>query len=503
MGITVRDLTLAPHLGTRIHAGTGGLDRSIRLAHACEMPAPWEWLSEDDLLLTSGMGLPRSAPEQADYVRRLAGAGLAGIDIGENHDMPSISPEMERAAERLRFPILVTAYEVPWGAVVRAVIDANASEAHLRLATTARIYDHARDAVADGRSGEHLLAILGIELGCELAVLPHHPRRGPVGGGSHLPVDLSDALCQAVAERRGRLPAFLPLREGDVTAVAVPLPVAHPCSLVALPGPDASLPDVALLRHAATVVALDVEHEAAAHTERMRQGAALLTELLELPMDPTAARWRLAEHGVVAEALVIAAWGPPDQVDADRLHGALEVAGVEHLLVRRDDCVVTLSVDPGDALPDVMGLIGPGAQVGVSDSFAAPSHARDAMRQGLWAMHSAAAGGARCVRYGARQGPFFPATLSEAHGAVDRVLGPLLIRDRDHHSALVHTLRVFLESNRSWKRASEALFIHKQTLVYRIRHIERLTGRRLDNTHDVAELWFALRTLELEARASA
>jgi hypothetical protein len=39
--------------------------------------------------------------------------------------------------------------------------------------------------------------------------------------------------------------------------------------------------------------------------------------------------------------------------------------------------------------------------------------------------------------------------------------------------------------------------LHKQTLVYRIKRVEELTGRRLDDTGDVAQLWLALRSLEL------
>jgi purine catabolism regulator len=61
----------------------------------------------------------------------------------------------------------------------------------------------------------------------------------------------------------------------------------------------------------------------------------------------------------------------------------------------------------------------------------------------------------------------------------------------------VHSLDEFLQANRSWQRAAKALFVHKQTLVYRMKRVEELTGRRLDDTGHVAELWFALRALEL------
>jgi hypothetical protein len=74
---------------------------------------------------------------------------------------------------------------------------------------------------------------------------------------------------------------------------------------------------------------------------------------------------------------------------------------------------------------------------------------------------------------------------------------PTLEYDTEHSAELVHSLDEFLQANRSWQRAAKALFVHKQTLVYRMKRVEELTGRRLDDTGHVAELWFALRALEL------
>ena len=85
-----------------------------------------------------------------------------------------------------------------------------------------------------------------------------------------------------------------------------------------------------------------------------------------------------------------------------------------------------------------------------------------------------------------------PRSVAEAEFLVERVLGPLRTYDRSHRSDLEQTLRVFLEENRSWQRAAERLHVHKQTLVYRIRQVETLTGRDLSTTGDVARLWLAL-----------
>ena len=60
---------------------------------------------------------------------------------------------------------------------------------------------------------------------------------------------------------------------------------------------------------------------------------------------------------------------------------------------------------------------------------------------------------------------------------------------------------MFLQHNRSWLAAAAQLHVHKQTLVYRMRRIEEITGRSLDSTEDVATLWFALRAARMAGLA--
>jgi purine catabolism regulator len=57
---------------------------------------------------------------------------------------------------------------------------------------------------------------------------------------------------------------------------------------------------------------------------------------------------------------------------------------------------------------------------------------------------------------------------------------------------LMETLRVFLACDGSWADASAKLEVHRHTLRYRIRRIEDLLGRSLDDTGTRAELWLAL-----------
>lgn len=74
-----------------------------------------------------------------------------------------------------------------------------------------------------------------------------------------------------------------------------------------------------------------------------------------------------------------------------------------------------------------------------------------------------------------------------------RLLGPLQAYDREHKTDLARTLRVFLDCSGSWTRAAQRMFVHVNSLRYRIRRIEELTGRDLSSLPDQADLLLALR----------
>jgi purine catabolism regulator len=79
----------------------------------------------------------------------------------------------------------------------------------------------------------------------------------------------------------------------------------------------------------------------------------------------------------------------------------------------------------------------------------------------------------------------------------DSALGRLVEHDRRHGSALVESLRAYIETNGRWAEAASALGVHRHTLRYRIRKVEELTGRDLADAGDRLELWLALRAHEL------
>lgn len=57
---------------------------------------------------------------------------------------------------------------------------------------------------------------------------------------------------------------------------------------------------------------------------------------------------------------------------------------------------------------------------------------------------------------------------------------------------LVETLRAYIESDLSLQRTAEEIYVHPNTVAYRLRQISKLTGRDMRSTHDIADLHVAL-----------
>ena len=85
-----------------------------------------------------------------------------------------------------------------------------------------------------------------------------------------------------------------------------------------------------------------------------------------------------------------------------------------------------------------------------------------------------------------------------SHRAFARsTLGPLLEHDRERGSELIRTLRVYLDEDRRQRRTAARLFIHPNTVAYRVDRIESLLGRSLADPSTVFEVTLALRTRDV------
>jgi PucR family transcriptional regulator, proline-responsive transcriptional activator len=73
-------------------------------------------------------------------------------------------------------------------------------------------------------------------------------------------------------------------------------------------------------------------------------------------------------------------------------------------------------------------------------------------------------------------------------------------KDADAHSDLVRTVEVFLLNNCRIKPTAEELFIHTNTLKYRLRQIDELTSINFDDFHTRCQLYIDLQLMKRDLR---
>lgn len=487
--LTVAELVATPHLHLEVLAGAAGLDRPVTWTHSSELPEPATWLDGGELLITAGMGIAADGRRQSRLVRQLDAARAAGLAIGT--EAPPLTPAALATADELRFPLLAVPFEVPFLAIARYVASANQDAAQHRLLLHIRIFDLLRPRAAGQITLEQLVTQLEELSKYRLAV---------VSSGGRLLI-ASDT--PPPAEALAAIPQLADGHHGVPGGYAVPLPLGTG-------GPDAHLlawedgsgtPEgLSAVRHMTTVMALELANVYRERELRRREGAELLAAVLMERLTTGEAQRRLATLGLTPEAPIalVAAEGDEQPLDDEVLDHELHTRGVPHVMLRQEERAVLLIPAETEGLDDV--AAGLALRIGMSRPLESVAGIAMARREALWALERARARPTgHVVRYrDAETGDFWlPTDLAALRQLVDGTLGPLIAYDAERNSALLESLETVFRSRRQMAVAAEQLHVHKHTLAYRLKRIEQLTGRDLNEVHDIAELWLALRAREI------
>ncbi len=498
MGVTVGELVRMPHLGLDLHSGGAGLAREVTWTHTSDLPEPWRWLGRGELLMANGMSLPPGPQEQVDWVEHLDAVGASGLALGRDMYCPPLTPELVAASDRVRLPVLWIRYPLPFVAVARAVAEATLLEQSHRLLRTTRIYDTLRRVRPTAGPDSAVAAALSHELGAVVHVCDRASGRAYHPGGPAPSASVSDAVVAAQAGRAGLVVGgrSVLLPDGDeVLVVEVP---THDDAVLAVVRPRGAHLDGILLQHAATVAALELGQTRLALEHSARAGAELVTRLVEGRVEARSARRQLMAEGLDPAHTVVAALRHPEATRLHDLHVRLWREGVAHVAALRSGVLLVLAHDTPRATQVLVDAVsaeasgGGSGHVGLGGALVGAGRVADASREATWSLGVAAQTGRVLHRFGDATTAAVGLSVEQEQSLVDQVLGPVLRHDAEHHSELVLTLETFLDERRSWQATAAVLHVHRQTVLYRIKQVEQLTGRALADTGDLARLWLAL-----------
>jgi PucR family transcriptional regulator, purine catabolism regulatory protein len=81
----------------------------------------------------------------------------------------------------------------------------------------------------------------------------------------------------------------------------------------------------------------------------------------------------------------------------------------------------------------------------------------------------------------------------------EQIIGPLADYDQQHRSALVETMNAYFNHHGNISQTAESLFIHRNTLLYRLDRIQELTGQDLEQADMRLAFHLALKLWQLQS----
>jgi purine catabolism regulator len=498
IGDLVRDLELP------VLTGEAGLDHPVRWVHISELPDPTPWLSGGELLLTTGMQLD-TADHQREFVARLADRKLAGLGVGTGFRHETVPKALLDAAAERELPVFEVPYEVPFIAITEAAFTQLVNEQYAVMRRALAAHERLERVVLSERGLEALAADLATVI--EGSVLVFDARGELRAQSAPLAEEMLAALRDEVRTRGRDARAFGP----SVDAAGLALPVTSEREpgpeawLVALKGASLSDFDRLTLHQAVTLVALELLRErVAAETERRLAGD-VLRGLVSGELGGRELVRRLEPFGLVEEIATIVAANGAEASLAEALRDEASPALVASA------AGLSCALVPGACEEELFALAGRVAKrmaptrLGVGRAVEA-GRARRSFHEARCALEAVAlagdVNGSGVATY--KQLGSFELLLSlQDDDALrlfcDSILGPIESSEGRYGGELLRSLEAFIEENGQWERAARRLYCHRHTLRYRMRRVEELTGRSLDNARDRIDFWLALRGRELVA----
>ncbi|MFE7727098.1 PucR family transcriptional regulator [Streptomyces anthocyanicus] len=547
---TLASLVHHSALKLTVRAGEDRLDVPVRWAHVSELADPVPYMEGGELLLITALKLDAEDPEaMRRYVKRLAGAGVVGLGfaVGVNYD--DVPEALVDAARQEGLPLLEVPRRTPFLAISKAVSAAIAADQYRAVtAGFAAQRELTRRTLTDGPEG--LLAALAAQVdgwaalydasGAVVASAPEWAGRraarltadvqrlrerpapassvvGGAGNTGHSENDDRVELHSLGTSRRPR--AALAVGTAAALGTAERYAVHSAIALLTLTTERSRSLHEAGLRIDAAVLRMLLAGE----PDHARTVAGdLYGGLLDAPFrvivaesgaarnrGPTAAHTAagtggdpggdplgtLGTLGALAEAAESAAARAGEAVlavpDGERLvvlatdGGAAVAACVEHASALEAARPAAEPLAGGDEESLVVGVSAPSGPIAASAAY----------KQAQQALSVARRRGRVCVEHEhVAAGSVLPLLADDAVRAfADGLLRALRDHDATGRGDLVASVRAWLSRHGQWDAAAADLGVHRHTLRYRMRRVEEILGRSLDDPDVRMELWLALK----------
>ncbi|GAA4947220.1 DNA-binding PucR family transcriptional regulator [Nonomuraea thailandensis] len=479
----------------RLRLLTGDPAREFGTVHITDLPEPGRYLSGGELVLT-GLMWWHAPEDSARFVAALAESGVAALGAGQAW-LGHVPDDLVAACAHAGLPLVEVPVEVSFRTLAETVVPRLAGDMRDALGRHRRLVA----AIAEGADLRELFELTAAELGVTGAVVSASGE--VIVGAADDPVGLAKAYLTAPR---------LPVRVGGHTIFAVGRGHRAAGWVLAC---DGDLMDRADLGYElAACVGLERSRvEEGRRVERRLTEQLIVAALGEAGVAELDARLRTCGVDAAEPYAIVNVTAPRPGATRGPDPATLGGQAVEELLGRQvvaaagaDGAVAVVPLractpaELADRLRAGAAVLAalPGTRlcVGLSGALTGAAAVKGGVEEAGHARRLAETRGGGVVTSDeiythALLLATVPGDVRRSFAA--RLLSPLLDYDRRHQSELVRTLGIYLDCAGSWNACAEQLHVHVNTVRYRVRRIEELTGRDLSTMADRVDFFLALR----------
>lgn len=529
MGLTVSEALAKLSLSSDcVVAGGSGLDKIIHRVNVLEVPDIVQWLDGGELLLTTGFALKDNPQLQSQLLCELANKGIAALAIKSGRYLTPIPQPMLDLADELGLPLLELPAYLPLSRVMAPIYETLLNQQLEQLKQAEEIHHLFLEVILKGEG----IAEIG-------NILTHLIKKHVVIFDTRFQIlfqsfqeqeqefawkDIFEAFKRRLTHKYARAESRKILKMSIFHYKNYELfifPVVGskaPLGYIVVVRTEHSLTsqDSMACEQAALVAALEISKQKAVFEAERRSKGELLDELLRgnttcaetLKRRANSLNFKLDNELVVfvvnwqkplvlnKESIIFTVeelfqdypGGVLWQFRCDQLIGLVGVNGTIDLLKR---LLTELALQFGSGVKQKV-WIGTGRAYNTLEAVHL-SYEEARVAVAIGSAYSAGdpvtffdqLGAFRCL-YEIRDYPQIKLFYTET-------VGRLKEYDQINNAELLQTLEAYFQNGCNLRQTAKALFVHRNTLSYRLEKLERITGRKLDDYNDLFDLQLAVR----------
>lgn len=487
-------LRLPAFQGCRIAAGRAGLQKRVTGVNVSEVPDYYHWLAAGEVMLCTCYALYEDPVALEQFIPQLEAHGMAGVCIKPGRFLGELPKYMIDCAEERSFPLIELPEEARFADITKAITDELLKRRTAQLENSLSVNRMLVSALTKRASLEELAGTVASITGCSVWVVDRINHRL----ASCLSPDYPEQ------ERRDRPPA---------DAVAHELRAdGQLAGMLYLSGQQVAAEEE-ILAPILQLIPPEILQTRSVYESESRGFREFLTHLL---MDPIRDEQREQQRGktfgldlIQQHLLLYCGLAEPQGIQSkELLYQNVLLQQIKaflqqekylfHMLQQEEACLFLVEGSDLTALPQGLERLLRGQAGGIAAGLSQTHRGITGLRRCDWESRLAArmagkhGGFCRFDELGVLRLLYAEDTQSEIKHFVQDTLQSLITRDDPYHADLLRTLEAYFALQGNQRSMAKALFVHYNTIAYRLRTIEELCGVELNDPDDRLQLELAL-----------